>query len=126
MTGQRSISFSWTTPAIRARHKSVTRRDWKDSYARTFKEGEIIIATDRQPRFGGKEIGKIRLTHAPYQESEFDMPDEDYEGEGFAFLDEHPEFKPKRWQGVNLREHFEEFVTGAQLYGWSGLRLLKL
>lgn len=103
----RHISMAWTTAAFKARRKSVTRREWDDNYAKSFKAGEILTVYDRQARFGGKKIGTMRLTQKPYKESEASMPDEDYEAEGFAYLDEHPEEKPKLWQGVNLHKKFE-------------------
>lgn len=103
----RNISFAWTTAALNARRKTVTRREWDDRYAQSFREGELLAAYDRQPRFGGKQIGVIRLTRKPYRESEAVMPDSDYEAEGFAYLDEHPYHKPKQWREVNLKEKFE-------------------
>ncbi len=103
----KSISFTWTSAALRARRKNVTRRQWSEGYARSFQAGEVVAATDRQLRFGGKRIGTLRLTRAPYRESEAQMPDEDYEGEGYAFYDEHPELKPKAWRDINLKEKFE-------------------
>ncbi len=85
------ISFSWTSPALLARAKEVTRRNWKPRHAESFKEGELVQAWDKSPRFKGKKIGIIRLTCAPYLQTTFWMPGEDYEGEGFKYLDEHPE-----------------------------------
>lgn len=82
----RIISFAYTTPALLAGRKSVTRRHWADSYARLFKSGDIILAYDRSPRAGGKQIATLRLTHGPYQESGWDMPANDFEAEGFAYF----------------------------------------
>ena len=84
----RAISFAWTTPALVAGHKRVTRRAWKDGYARSFRAGDEVAAYDKQPRFGGKQVGVIRLVAAPYQESTARAPAEDYEAEGFPFLEE--------------------------------------
>lgn len=104
----KAISFAWTTAAFQARRKTVTRREWKDDYARSFKKNEIVAALNKVYRAGGRRIGLIRLTCDPYKESESLMPDSDYEAEGYAFLDEHPEFKPVQWHDVNLREKFEQ------------------
>ena len=89
------ISFAWTTPALIARRKTVTRRDWNSDYARTFRNGDFVQAWNRSPRFRGEQVGVIQLTEAPYLEQSGDMPDADYEGEGFAYFDEHPDLLPK-------------------------------
>lgn len=85
------ISFSWTSPAILALAKTVTRRDWKLRHAESFKKDEIVQAWDKSPRFKGKKIGIIRLLREPYLESTCKMPMTDYVYEGFEYLDEHPE-----------------------------------
>lgn len=82
----RIVSFAWTTEAIRARAKSVTRRQWVDRYAKSFKAGELLQAWDKVPFAGGKRIGTIRLTRAPYKQAWRDMPDSEWEREGFAYL----------------------------------------
>ena len=82
----KEISFSWTTTAFLAGVKTVTRREWNDSYAKTFKKGEIVAAYDKQRRFGGHKIGLIKLTQAPYKENITDMPKEDWVAEGFALM----------------------------------------
>ena len=84
----RIISFAWTTPALLAGRKSVTRRDWSDDYALRFHAGDDVAAYDRNPRHGGRQVATIRLTADPYRESTAKVPPEDYEGEGFAFLAE--------------------------------------
>ncbi len=83
----KEISFNWTLPAFLAGHKSVTRRDWKDDYARTFKKGEVVAAYNKQRRFGGKKIGLIRLSQNPYKESTADIPAEDWYNEGMPVLE---------------------------------------
>lgn len=80
------ISFAWTTPAIRARVKTCTRRDWTDDYASRFKEGEICLAYDKSPRYGGKPICKIRIIEQPYKESTLKLCPSDWEDEGFDYL----------------------------------------
>lgn len=101
------ISFTWTTAAFRALCKDVTRREWEDDYGARFWKGQVVTALDRTRRYGGKEIGKIRLLEKPYKEPEGKMPDRDYYGEGFAFFDRFPQHKPKAWAGVDLRTKFE-------------------
>jgi hypothetical protein len=83
----RAISFAWTTPALLAGQKTVTRRDWKDRYAASFRAGDLVAAYDRQARFGGNRVAMIRLLRAPYKESTADAPDSDYEAEGFTYLE---------------------------------------
>ena len=83
----KEISFNWTVTAFLSGHKTVTRRDWKDSYAKTFKKGEIVAAYSKQRRFGGKKIGLIRLSQDPYKESTADIPVEDWYDEGMEVLE---------------------------------------
>ncbi|MFA7248069.1 MAG: hypothetical protein WC273_00375 [Dehalococcoidia bacterium] len=86
----RIISFAETTPALLAGRKTVTRREWKESYAYALNPGDLLQAWDKNPRTGkGKRVGTIRLTAAPRLEAARDVPDEDWEGEGFAYLAEH-------------------------------------
>ena len=82
------ISFAWTTPALLAGRKTVTRREWSEDYARRFRAGEMVAAYDRNPRHRGRQVATIRLTRDPYSESTRSAPEEDYEAEGFAFLQE--------------------------------------
>jgi hypothetical protein len=84
----KTISFAWTTAALLAGEKTVTRRDWKPQYAARFQEGDLLAAYDRQPRFGGKRVATIRLTQTPYLESTEYAPTQDYVAEGFKYLDE--------------------------------------
>ena len=81
------LSFAWTTPALVSGHKTVTRRDWDEGYARRFPGGDLVTALDRQRRHGGKPVGLIRIVRAPYLESTAEAPDSDWEAEGFAFLE---------------------------------------
>jgi hypothetical protein len=82
------ISFAWTTPALLAGKKTVTRRDWNPRYAATFRSGELVAAYDRQPRYRGKQVAVIRLTATPTLESTADAPEGDYAAEGFEYLAE--------------------------------------
>ena len=81
------MSFAWTPPARLAGEKTVTRREWSEKFAARFHEGDLIQAWNRQPRFkGAQRVATIRLTADPYPERLRDIPDEDWEGEGFAYL----------------------------------------
>jgi len=82
------ISFVWTTAALVAGRKTVTRRDWTPQYAAQFRAGDVIAAYDRQPRYGGRQVATLRLIADPYLESTADAPEEDYEREGFAYSEE--------------------------------------
>ena len=82
----RLISFAFTTPALLAGRKTVTRRLWKDTWAAGFKAGDLVAAYDRNPRNGGHQVATIRLTADPVKERTGTMPDSDYDAEGFAWL----------------------------------------
>lgn len=96
----KSISFLETSPAPISGHKAVTRRDWKQSWADGFRAGELVSACNRRREWGGREIAVIRLTAVPTFEPMAQMPDADYEGEGFVFLYAHPELLCKTRDGV--------------------------
>jgi len=81
------ISFAWTTPALLAGVKTVTRRDWDDEYAARFRVGQLVAAYDRQPRYRGRQVATIRLAQAPYLQSTADAPESDWQAEGFAYLE---------------------------------------
>jgi|SRR3990167_1820424 len=81
------ISFAWTKDAFLNNRKSVTRRSWKEDYAKRFQVGSIHNAYDKSPLYGGKIIGKIKVS-ALYQQNIQYMPKEDYEKEGFKFMEE--------------------------------------
>lgn len=80
------ISFAWTTPAIVALQKRCTRRDWNDDYAARFHAGSVLAGYDRNPRFKGKQICVVKLTQKPYRERYCDVPDSDWQAEGFEYL----------------------------------------
>ncbi|HDZ36915.1 MAG TPA: hypothetical protein ENH62_01265 [Marinobacter sp.] len=82
----KSISFYHELSAFLAGHKSVTRRAWKDSYAKTFKKGEVVAVYNKQRRVGGKRIGTIKLTKDPYKENTRNIPEEDWFKEGMYVL----------------------------------------
>ena len=82
------ISFAWTTPAIYAKRKTCTRRDWNDVYAGRFQAGEMVAGYNRSQRFGGRQIAVVHLTEKPYKEPLCNVSDSDWEAEGFAYLTE--------------------------------------
>jgi hypothetical protein len=117
-TGQTSqvkiISFAYTTPALLAGAKTVTRREWNDDYAARFVADELIAAYDRSPRFKGKQVAIIQLTDRPRYEPNALMPPDDYAAEGFEWLAAHPEVLPRAAQNFPYafsREGFDAWRT---------------
>lgn len=106
------ISFAWTTDAFIAGRKTKTRRQWTSNYVKRFKIGDICKAYDRQPRFGGKQIGLIQLLKDPYWQHISDMPDSDFEAEGFAYMEEQG---IEIW-GKDARQAFEDWRCGDGYY----------
>ena len=94
----KTISMAWTSPALLAGRKTVTRRAWDHAYARRFRKGDIVAAYDRSPRSGGKKIAEIELVMDPYLEPLAAMPSSDFEAEGFKYLNEE-KIKPPRSSG---------------------------
>lgn len=85
------VSFGLTSPAVIARRKTKTRRDWKPKHAAKFKAGVIFDAWNTSPRNitkGPHKIARCRVTRDAYQEPSNAFPDEDWEPEGFNYLDE--------------------------------------
>lgn len=81
------ISFNLTTPQFLNGRKTVTRRRWKprhlEMWQRCWDTGRLEHdAWDKSPRFGGKKIGRFRLTCRPYLERLADMPESDLVAEG--------------------------------------------
>ena len=83
----RIISFAWTTTALLAGCKTVTHREWLQKFAGGWRKGTVAQAYDKSPRFKGVRVGHIELTQDPYQERTCDIPDEDYEAEGFGWME---------------------------------------
>jgi len=98
-----NVSFAWTTPALLAYRKSVTRRDWKPRFARQFHVGDLVSAYNKLARNHGRHVATIRVLQEPYLERMGDIPDSDYEAEGFRFFEEHPELLPASapWPRMN-------------------------
>jgi len=86
------IAFAHTTPALLAGRKSVTRRAWCARTValarRQFAEGKLIDAWDKSPRAHGRKVATIRLTEEPRLERTREIPDSDFEAEGFGFMEE--------------------------------------
>lgn len=84
------MSFAHTTPALLAGRKTVTRRDWSDRYGPMFNEGDELQAWDASPfTRKGHRVATIRLTAKPYKEDSRLVHDDDWEGEGFGYMEEH-------------------------------------
>lgn len=83
------ISFAYTTPAVRAGEKTCTRRDWKDDYAKRFREGQLLQGFNLSPRYGGHRFCFIELTEKPYKERYCQVPDDDWYKEGFDYMEKH-------------------------------------
>jgi hypothetical protein len=82
-----SLSFALTKNEFLSGRKTVTRRDWPEPYRRKwqkwFDEGRVDhTAWDKLPFAGGRKIGTLRLTCAPYIERLADMPLSDLKAEG--------------------------------------------
>lgn len=90
------ISFAWTTDALVNGHKSVTRREWKDSYVSTFRQGDLVKAYDKRPDFGGKPVALIRLTQTPYQQMSDKVKAVDWIHEGFDYLEKNDKKSGKK------------------------------
>lgn len=99
------ISFAWTTPALLAGRKTVTRRLWDDRFAQhfiwAFYRGDLVTAYDKNPRNGGKPVATIRLTEKPHKERLREITEAEVQAEGglwanradfiAGFLDKNPE-----------------------------------
>jgi hypothetical protein len=98
------VSFAWTTPSFLALRKSATRRDWDDEYAKQFTPGSVHQANDKSPRFGGQKIGSF-VVKSCTKEHMSNMPDSDYEAEGFKYMEE----QGLEFRGQDPRGAFEEW-----------------
>ncbi len=84
--------------------QTVTRRQWKNSYAARFKKDDVVWAYTRQPRYGGKLICPIILIEDPYKEDISIMPDSDYAAEGFLYMHLNQRLIPQ-----SARKHFVDY-----------------
>jgi len=81
------LSFAYTTDAFLADEKTATRRHWAERTLRMWQKAwdeERLEhdAWDKSPRYGGRKIGRLKLTHRPYLEALGDMPESDLAAEG--------------------------------------------
>ncbi len=84
------ISFAWTTPALLAGAKTMTRREWSAAHAAKFRAGQLVDAWDHVPRVkGARKVGTIRITRDPWQQRTGLMTEDDFRREGIAWLVQH-------------------------------------
>lgn len=96
------ISFGWTTPALLAGAKTVTRRAWTPKHAAHFKAGMLVDAWNTSPRNvkgNPHKVAVIRLTQDVQSSTLY--PHEDYEAEGLRWLHEH-DIKVNGVNGLDL------------------------
>ena len=85
------ISFDWTTPALLAGQKTVTRRGWKPQHAAKFRDRMLVEAWNTSPRNvkgNPHKVATIRLFGSPYIENSADALEADFEAEGFYYLEQ--------------------------------------
>jgi hypothetical protein len=83
------ISFGWTTPALLAGQKTVTRREWNPKHAAKFKAGMLVDAWNTSPRnvhMNPRKVATIRIVEDPYLQSTRQIPDSEWDAEGFEYL----------------------------------------
>jgi hypothetical protein len=126
------LSFAYTTPPLLALIKRVTRRQWSERFAGRVREGDLVKAYDRAPYYGGKHVADIQIQVKPYLEPIARMPDEDYVLEGFQFLYEHPDLRPRTIFGKPVTvetfspEWFEEWRSSGGEYWVVRFELVRL
>lgn len=105
------ISFAWTTEPLLAGRKTRTRRDWALNHSKKFKVGDLVQAYDKLPIHGGRRVAIIKITGIKHEHIS-EMPDEDYEKEGFAYMEE----QGLTIWGKKIREAFEEWRKDDDYY----------
>lgn len=102
------ISFGKTLTELLSGRKTQTRRTWQESYAQNFirywENHTEIAALNKQRQYGGREVGKIRLTEKPYQQLLSEMPLSDLEKEGVTC--------------TTIREFIDTFFEGHDKLVW--------
>jgi hypothetical protein len=83
------LTFSWMTDALLAGRLTAARREWGPAYRRHFTAGTRVGAYDVDPQRGGSHLATLRLTQDAVLEPVSQIPDSDYEAEGFAYFAEH-------------------------------------
>jgi len=95
-----------------AGRKKVTRRDWANKTAVKFREGMVHLAYNQLPRVrASKRVGYIRIARPPYPERTRDIPDEDFELEGFKYMEERGILLQKK----TPRQFFEDWRQSDQI-----------
>lgn len=98
------ISYSWTTLAMLARRKCVTRRDWSEKQIalakRISEKGDDVDAWSKSPRVHGVRVATVKIlsvhAHQPLRE----LCPQDWEDEGFALLEAlQPRSASQIWNG---------------------------
>lgn len=101
----KSISYAWTTEAVKQRQKICTRRAWSPEYAARFHAGEKVLALNRNYRIGGSPFGMVQLTADPKPERTGTMTEQDFKDEGLAWM----ETQGIMIQGRTPRQFFDEW-----------------
>jgi hypothetical protein len=84
------IAFAYTTPALLAGAKTVTRRRWAERHARIFREGTRVDAWDRSPRIKiARRVATIRVLEEPRLERSDMVVLADWYLEGLEYLRAH-------------------------------------
>lgn len=91
------ISFAWTTPALLAGAKTVTRRAWMPVTAAKFHVGDVVDAWNQTPRVNSarrgiriaRQVATIRITRDPWVQNTREVGPDDYRREGFEWLFDH-------------------------------------
>ena len=115
------ISFAWITEPLLSGRKTRTRRKWSDKYANRFKVGDVCYAYDRQPRFKGKKVAEIKITSIKKEDISL-ATKEDYELEGFKYMEKHG---LKIW-GKEPADAFNEWVEEGGEYWVVDFELTKV
>lgn len=63
-------------------------------HSKKFRQDMSICGIDRDRRAGGIQILRLKLIKTPYLQPISEMPDSDYEAEGFAYLNENKHLVP--------------------------------
>ncbi|MCK9496149.1 MAG: hypothetical protein M0R75_11730 [Dehalococcoidia bacterium] len=115
----KAISFGWTTLPLLAGEKTVTRREWKDTYATQWWVGTRFYMLDKDYRYGGVRLGIGEITATPSKELACDAPAEDYAREGFEWFERHPEAIPAPFlKRLGVQHHTAPHEARAVLRGF--------
>jgi hypothetical protein len=112
------LRFAWTTPALLAGAKTVSRVPQADRRPGLWRAGMPLIAYNRSPQKGGRPVAVLQLTADPVLEPLGAMPDSDYAAEGWHWLHEHRALLPRWITASDFGPHaFQDSRTrGAELW----------